>query len=311
MVVEASPAVSRDRRGRGRLSLRREIGLGLLLFACYGLATALPLGGRRAAARHHGRALYHLEGALHIAVERPLNRWLAGHPVLAVIADYEYASVYVISTLVLFCWLFLRRPDRFPAARSSFALITLLGVACFTVWPAMPPRLLPHLNFVDTVRSGHTWGSWGSPLVDHADQLAAMPSLHVAWALWVAVELGRLSAGRILRGVSVAHVVVTVLVIVVTGNHYLLDAAGACLIVWISVSLVERRRPFRLFLRHRTRSVTVSQIHCPVHESHGVAREGGSVSTCHSVVKGGVTDVGSSCCRHEPASRHRRDARPL
>jgi diacylglycerol O-acyltransferase len=97
-VVAEAPHADRGRRR----PLRRELALGLLLFACYGLATAVPVGERRDAAWRHGQDLYHLEGALHIALERPLNRWLAGHPALAVLADYEYACMYVISTLVLF-----------------------------------------------------------------------------------------------------------------------------------------------------------------------------------------------------------------
>ena len=78
---------------------------------------------------------------------------------------------------------------------------------------------------------GHTWGSWGSPLVGHANQLAAMPSLHFGWALWVSVVLARISGSRRVQLVSAVHVLLTLWVILATGNHYLLDALVVTVIV--------------------------------------------------------------------------------
>lgn len=121
--------------------------------------------------------------------------------------------------------------------RDSFLLLNLIGFACFAIYPVCPPRLLPGPGFVDTVLQGHTGGSWGTPMVANANQLAAMPSLHVAWALWVSVALARLAGGIPVQILSAVHVVVTVLVIVATANHFVLDAVAAVPLIAVSVLL--------------------------------------------------------------------------
>jgi hypothetical protein len=113
-----------------------------------------------------------------------------------------------------------------------------VGITCFAVFPVMPPRLVADLGFIDTVRIGHTWGSWGSPLVSSANQLAAMPSLHVAWALWVSVVLARMRAGRRAQLLSAVHVAGTTFVIMATANHYLLDAVAGAALVLACVAIV-------------------------------------------------------------------------
>ena len=87
-------------------------------------------------------ALFDLERTLHLDIERPLNRWLAGHRTLTVLANYEYAFTYVLSAFLLLGWVWWRRPDVYRWARTSFVWLNLLGCACFALYPLMPPRLL-------------------------------------------------------------------------------------------------------------------------------------------------------------------------
>jgi diacylglycerol O-acyltransferase / wax synthase len=206
---------------------------GSVLFGVYSLVAGLDWSGRADSAARHGRFLLHLEQRLHLSIEPALNRWLVPHPALRVLANYEYASTYVLGALALIVWLYLRRPETYRWARNSFVVLNLVGVSCFALFPVTPPRLLPEMGFVDTVRLGHTWGSWGSPLVAHANQLAAMPSLHIAWALWVSVVLAVVGGGRPAQLASGVHVMLTALVIMATANHYLLDAVGGALLVLV------------------------------------------------------------------------------
>ncbi|MDQ7905769.1 phosphatase PAP2 family protein [Phytohabitans sp. ZYX-F-186] len=223
----------------------REIAIGLAVFAVYAIAAGLDWPGRRATAMAHSRRIFDLERALHIDVEPALNRWLVPHDTLRVIANYEYATTYVISAFALLFWLYLRRPAVYRWARNSFILVNLLSIACFAVYPVAPPRLVGDLGFVDTVRLGHTWGSWGSPMVAHANELAAMPSLHFAWAVWVSAMLAAYAGGRLVQGVSAVHVAVTALVIMATANHYLLDAVAGTLVVVLCVTVTRPRTPPR------------------------------------------------------------------
>ncbi len=215
-----------------RPALGRDLLLGVALAGLYGMVGHLG-NARIGLARHNGRALLGLEHHLGLDVEGAANRWLATHPTLATLASYEYAVTYVITSFALLFWLWWRRPEVYPAARTSFVVLNLAAVACFLLFPTAPPRLLPGTGFVDSVARARPPGSWGSGLVSaFADRVGAMPSLHVAWAVWFFVVLAAVTASRRLAVLSGLHVAVTVVVIVVTANHYLLDAlAGAALAV--------------------------------------------------------------------------------
>jgi hypothetical protein len=220
--------------------LWRQVALGLVLFGCYLLVDSLPAGPRRLAADRHGRDVWALERWLHLDAVTPLNDWLAGRGRLETVANYEYAFMYVLTALATIVWLLWRHPEAWPRARTSFVLVNLGGIACFWLYPVTPPRLLPGTPLTDTVTSGQTWGSWGSSLVAGANQLAAMPSLHFAWALWVSVALASVGASARLQAISGAHVLLTLFVIVATANHYVLDAVAAAVLVLLA-DVVARR----------------------------------------------------------------------
>src|SRR3954469_3579356 len=228
-----------------------ELLVGLAVFGLYGLVQAWGGAGRDAVAARNADALFALERALRLDVERPLNAWLADRHGLAAVANYEYAYTYVLSALLLLGWLWWRRPDVYRWARTSFVWLNLLGIACFALYPLAPPRLLEGEGFVDTVLQGGTVGSWGSPLVAHANQVAAMPSLHVAWALWVSVVLALVHGGWRSQVISGVHVALTVLVVLATANHWSLDAVGGAVAVGLAVCLAGARptaagRPVRV-----------------------------------------------------------------
>lgn len=220
--------------------LWRDCVVGLIVFGLYLAVDSLYSPARRELADRNARGLFDIEKWFSIDVERSLNRWLESHDLLATLANYEYAFTYIISAFVLLFWLYFRRSGEYARARDSFLLLNVLAIACFAVYPVTPPRLLPGLGFTDTVVAGHTWGSWGSSLVAGANQVAAVPSLHVGWALWVSVVLARVSGGRLMQLISAVHVAVTAYVIVATANHFVLDAVIAAGFVLVSIWLVDR-----------------------------------------------------------------------
>jgi diacylglycerol O-acyltransferase len=213
-------------------------------------AAAETVGGTRRAqaAQRHGDQLLRLEQHMGIAVEQGLNGWLARQGLPRVLANYEYAVTYVVSAFVLLGWVYAFRPATYRWARNSFVVLNVAGLACFALYPVAPPRLLAGAPFVDTVTQGRTFASWGSPVVAHANQLAAMPSLHIAWALWVTVVLAGVSTARWVQGLSVVHVLLTTYVIMATANHYLLDAAGGAVLVALTMTVMalHSRRPWRV-----------------------------------------------------------------
>ena len=223
---------------RRRPRLWRELIIGLVTFAIYGVVAGTDWPGRFELATSHARGIFDIERSLHIDVEATLNSWLAQQDSwIRTIANYEYAYTYVLSAFLLLIWLYVRRPEVYRWARTSFVILNLIGISCFAAFPVTPPRLMPKLGFVDTVTAGHTFGSWGSGLVDHANEFAAMPSLHLAWALWVSVVLALISSTWRTQVLSLVHVLVTLFVILATANHYVLDAVGGAVAVWLSVTI--------------------------------------------------------------------------
>jgi diacylglycerol O-acyltransferase / wax synthase len=249
-----------------RPRLAPELLLGLAIFGLYSIVASLDDEVWPAAARH-GRWIFAVERWLHLDIEPALNHWLVSRPALTRVANYEYASTYVIAALALLAWLFVRRPDQYRWARTTFVLLNMVGIAVFVAFPVAPPRLLPDLGFVDTVRLGHTWGSWGSPTVAHANQMAAMPSLHIAWAVWVSVVLARVSTGRLVQLFSAVHVLVTLFVIMATANHYFLDAVGGALAGWLAVGLI-RSGPARRGLTVPAADAFFLHVESPVAAQH-------------------------------------------
>ncbi len=232
-----------------RPALGHELLLGLAVFAVYSVVAGATLSGGRAAARSHARDIFDLEQDLHLDIERPMNTWLVHHDVVRVAANYEYAFTYILSASLLLGWLYARQPELYRWARTSFIVLNLVAFTVFAGYPVAPPRLFPDLGFVDTVTRGHTFGSWGDGMVDHANSLAAMPSLHLGWALWVSVVLGMIAGSVRTQLVSSVHVLVTLLVIMATANHFALDAVGGAACVMVSL-------PIAGMLSHRSRDHT-------------------------------------------------------
>ncbi len=200
-----------------------------------GITNLAPL--RLHVALAHAQELLGIERVLHIAPELSLDRWLAGqHGLGLAVSDY-YDNAHFILTLGLLGWLWWRRADIYRPLRNALVLVNLLGFVVFWLYPVAPPRMLG--GFVDVVDSTHAFGSWHSgALASHANELAAMPSLHIAWAGWFAIALWRASSRHWVRALGVLHPVLTALAVLATGNHFVLDIAGGLLVLWASVLLV-------------------------------------------------------------------------
>jgi len=227
-------------RGR-RPSWRRELTIWLIVVAFYFVMTAVDWAGRHRAAVTNSRWLFDLERSVHVDIELGLNRWLVPRDGLRVVANYEYALTYIISSFGVLMWLYLRQPVTYRWARTSFILLNVVSLVCFKLYPVAPPRLVPDLGFVDTVVLDRTWGSWGSPWASRVNQLAAMPSLHIGWALWVSLILFSTASGWLTQALGGVHVLVTLLVIMATANHYLVDAIGGALLAVACVAVTRPR----------------------------------------------------------------------
>jgi hypothetical protein len=188
----------------------------------------------------HAQAVLHLEQTLHLDPELGLDRWLAGHHTLGLLISDYYDNAHFVVTLGLLGWLWWRRADIYRPLRNSLVLVNLLAFVVFWLYPVAPPRMLK--GFTDVVASTHAIGSWHSgALASHANELAAMPSLHMAWAAWCGIVLWQLSKRRWARALALLYPCLTAIAVIATGNHFVLDLLGGLLVMALAMLIVRPR----------------------------------------------------------------------
>jgi membrane-associated phospholipid phosphatase len=159
-----------------------------------------------------------------------------------------YGTFHFVVTIGVLVLLFRRAPERYRRWRNVLAATTALALIGFAFYPLMPPRLLPaSYGYVDSLETfGSLWSFDSAAMQKLSNQYAAMPSLHFAWAFWCAVAVVPALRRNWAKVLAVAYPILTLFAIVVTGNHFWLDAAGGALAVGGGVlyaSLVDRARP--------------------------------------------------------------------
>lgn len=206
----------------------------LLLGALYGLyeLSRRLVVSDPARAMTTGRAVLSWERSVHLDPEVSINHLVSSATAPAVVAAYFYATLHYVVTPAVLIWLYRRHPQHYAFARTSLAFGTGLGLIGFYLIPTAPPRLLPYGGIRDTLAQVHNYGWWSGEgsvprgLGGLSNQFAAMPSLHVGWAAWSGVLIAAYASHRWVRLLGAAYPIATILVVLGTGNHYLLDAAA-------------------------------------------------------------------------------------
>jgi hypothetical protein len=153
-------------------------------------------------------------------------------------------------TIGVLVWLYVRHPLRYRSIRSVLMIMNVVALLGFWFISLAPPRMMA--GFTDTLIKFNTWGSIASgSLAKESNQFAAMPSLHVGWALWCAIALVTLAQRRWVRVLGVAYPLVTIYVIIGTANHFVLDAAGGAIVLCIAI-VIERLLSGRHAYSHST-----------------------------------------------------------
>jgi hypothetical protein len=212
-----------------RPALLGELIVVLVLVKVYDQVRRLEVAQARPAL-HNARDVLAIERWLHLDLELAGNRWLIGHHTLLLVASWWYQLAHLTVTLAVLGWCYLRRPDAYRGARNALVLTNVVGLVVFYLYPVMPPRLLPGAGYVDAVAAAGFGSSHTGPVP--ADQYAAMPSLHLAWAVWTA-SVGMLLLSRYrVRVLWLLYPVLTAAGVVLTANHYVLDVfAGVAVAV--------------------------------------------------------------------------------
>jgi hypothetical protein len=199
-------------------------------YVLYQIVQNLVAGSRRTAV---DRATWVMsaERHLHLDPELWLNRLLIGHHTLIVASGFYYSTLHFAVTPLVLVWLRVRRPGTYVPLRNTLVGGSLAALLVYWVLPLAPPRIavpgVVDVLKVDNVLSAGS-PSWPASM---ANQYAAMPSLHVAWAVWVALAVVVAFPTSPARHLAWLYPVSTTLVVMATGNHFLADAAAGAVLV--------------------------------------------------------------------------------
>jgi hypothetical protein len=229
------------RRARFVAAASFEIAVVCALFALWQVANQLTRG-HTANGLSRGRWLWHAERVMHLPSEKSVQDLIIGHPWLVRSANYYYDTAHLTLMVVFLTWLWLRHRERYPLVRNTIAAFTAMALLIQMIAVA-PPRLIGGTGLIDTaaVYGQSVYAAIGSGI---ADQYAAMPSIHVGWAVLISIAVVTCSTSR-WRWLGVLHGVITVFVVVATANHYWLDGIAACLLLvpaWLIALGLEKVR---------------------------------------------------------------------
>ena len=225
ILVAVMLILRRDERFRSAARTAGEVALILFLYATWQYAGSLAKGSLDGAF-DAGRWLANVEEALGWPTEAALQQPVLDHDWLVRAADTYYASLHAPVFVLTLAWVLALHRRDWAFARTTVVLLT---GACLVVQykPVAPPRLLPELGVVDTATVN---GVSVYAALPGANQFSAMPSVHIAWAAAVALIV-IVSARTRWRWLVIAYPVVTLWVVVVTGNHFIIDGVAAVVLL--------------------------------------------------------------------------------
>jgi len=192
-----------------------------------------------------------VERALGLFVEPRVQQAFLGWDWFLRAWNIFYGSFHFVVTAGVMVFLYRRHPARYRLMRTTLGFTTGLALVGFSLFPLMPPRLLSdfgtyggrstEFHFVDTLAQvGGLWSFNSDAMQSVSNQYAAMPSLHIGWSLWCVLAIWPVVHNRWLRRAFAVYPAVTLFAIVVTANHYWLDAAGGVLVLVVGWQLAVR-----------------------------------------------------------------------
>jgi hypothetical protein len=196
----------------------------------------------------HARDLISLERSLHVFVEPSIQAWASGSHFLMVVASWTYVNAQTSVTVAALVYLYMRHNRNFYFVRNMFMIAMVIALVGYLVFPTAPPRFMPEWGFVDSVSNftGVHVDGHSASLNALTNLYAAVPSMHVAFALMIGGTLSRLVRHRIVRVLWLLYPLLMAFVIVVTANHFIFDAVLGALTAAASAygaSWLARARP--------------------------------------------------------------------
>jgi hypothetical protein len=213
----------------------RQIALVGLAYGAYSLVRGL-VGGDSSAAFAHALDLIRIERSLHVFVEPSIQAWASSSHLLMGFSSWLYVNAQTTITLAALVYLYLRHNRSFYFVRNMFAIAMLIALVGYAVFPTAPPRFLPEWGFIDSVSDftglhvSHASASMNALF----NPYAAVPSMHVAFAVMIGWPLASLSRTRVASVLWRLYPLLIAFVIIATANHFIIDAVLGALTAGVS-----------------------------------------------------------------------------
>jgi hypothetical protein len=209
----------------GWLDALRQVSLFAAAYLAYRLVRGMVEGDANAAFAH-ARDLIGLERTLHLFVEPSIQAWASGSHLVMVLSSWLYVNAQTTVTFGALLYIYLRHNRNFYFVRNMFMIAMAIALVGYTVFPTAPPRFMPEWGFIDTVSdlTGVHVSHASAAATALFNPYAAVPSMHVAFALMIGWPLARLSRHRVVSVLWMLYPFLMAFVIVVTANHFIFDA---------------------------------------------------------------------------------------
>jgi hypothetical protein len=181
-----------------------------------------------AAAFEHARDIVSLERSLHVFVEPSLQSWAIGAGWIDDVGSWMYLNTHFVVTTCTLAFIYLFRNEHFYFVRNMFMVAMGIALLGYLVYPTAPPRMLPELGFSDSV-SDFTGVSSDAAVNALYNPYAAVPSMHVGFALMLGAPMIRMTRRHWAKVLWALYAPVVAMVVVVTANHWVFDAATGAL----------------------------------------------------------------------------------
>jgi membrane-associated phospholipid phosphatase len=230
----------------GVLDVVRQVFLFALAYWAYRIVRG-AVDGKVSASFEHARDLISIERSLHTFVEPSVQAWASGKTWLIDFASWMYLNSHFSITLGALVYVYLFHNESFYFIRNMFMVAMGLALVGYVVFPTAPPRFLPEWGFQDSVSDFTGISAENAPVNALFNPFAAVPSMHVAFALMLGWPLARLVRHRVLKVVWFLYPFLVTFVVVATGNHFWLDAflgaVTASISAYVAHTLLARARP--------------------------------------------------------------------
>jgi hypothetical protein len=231
----------------GVLDALRQVSLFAVAYLAYRLVRGAVEGDANAAFAH-ARDLISLERTLHVFVEPSIQAWASGSHAVMLLASWIYVNAQTTVTIGALLYIYLRHNRNFYFVRNMFMIAMAIALVGYSVFPTAPPRFMPEWGFIDSVSDlTHVHVNHASAVATALfNPYAAVPSMHVAFALMVGWPLARLVRHRIFSVLWLLYPFLMTFVIVVTANHFIVDAllgAATAALSAYGASWLARARP--------------------------------------------------------------------